>query len=111
MSFVPCTAGTPVRVPTAGMILPVVSQSGELNLPNAMRPTPGCASSAAVGTATGLRAPVVDVCRLNVMVVSPLGESRGNTVRLPPGPSRNVAGAGVMPLRRSRIFSSTAVAL
>src|SRR5215467_7008745 len=41
------------------MILPVVSQSGELNLPKAMRPTPGCASSAAVGTATGLKAPVV----------------------------------------------------
>ena len=107
----PCTAGTPVLVPTAGMILPAVSQSGELNFPNAMRPTPGCASSAVVGTATGLRGPVVEVCRLNVMVVSPLGEISGKTVRLPPGPSWNVAGAGVMALRRSRIFSSTAVAL
>src|SRR5262249_49123299 len=101
----------PVRVPTAGMILPGVSQSGELNLPKAMRPTPGCARSAAVGTATGLKVPVVDVWRLNTMVVSPLGENSGNTVRVLPGPSRNVAGAGVMALMRSRIFSSTVVAL
>src|SRR5205809_1184043 len=95
----------------AGMILPAVSQSGELNLPNAIRPTPGWASRATVGTDTGLSGPVVVVCRLKVIVVRPLTESRGNTVRLPPGPIRNVAGAGVMALIRSRIFSSTAVAL
>src|SRR2546430_5080605 len=95
----------------AGMILPAVSQSGDENLPNAMRPTPGWASSAKVGTSVGFRGPVVDVCWLNLMVMSPLEESRGKTVRLPPGPSRNVAGAGVMALIRSRIFSSPAVAL
>src|SRR6185436_3627653 len=100
--FVDCTAGTPVRVPTAGMTLPAVSQSGELNRPNTMRPTaPGKTSSAGTATNEDVVEPLLRICRFHWIVAT---LARGKLARI-------VAGVTGIALMRSRIFSSTAVAL
>ena len=95
-------AGTPVRVPVAGMILAGVSQSGESNWPNTIRPTaPGNTSSAGTGRKDDVVEPLLKVCRRHwIAATFALGKS-----------ARMRAGAGVRALSRSRIFSSTAVAL
>src|SRR6202008_2486594 len=61
-----CTAGTPVRVGTAGMKPPVVSKFVAVNAPKEMTPTePVKTCRAGVGTGTVFKGPTVATCRPN----------------------------------------------
>src|SRR6266403_5969814 len=67
MVFVLCTAGTPVRVPMAGMYFSAVSKSGDKNCPKALAPTaPGKMFSAGTGRNDGANA-VVPTWRIHSM--------------------------------------------
>src|SRR5262252_2938914 len=84
------------------MTLAGVSQSGELNVPKTIRPTePGNTSSAGKGRKDDVVEPFAPVWRLHWIADT---FDRATFARI-------AAGAGVMALMRSRIFSSTAVAL
>jgi hypothetical protein len=118
MSFTCCTDGVPVSVPTPGITPASVSKSGERYLPKAIVPTapavPGSPARPFVpsGTEPVTKLPGCDgsvrTWRPNVMPVTPVS---GKTVRSPPWPSWNSAGARVVWSSWSRIFSITAVAL
>src|SRR2546428_13354342 len=78
MSWVLWTAGTPVRVGTAGMNAPAVSKFTALNFPKAIEPTdPGKTCSAGVGTETVFSGPTGLTCREQRI---PITDLMGNTV-------------------------------
>src|SRR5437868_5069501 len=84
------------------MYLAGVSQSGELNRPNTIRPTePGKTSSAGTGTNESDVGPLVATRRCQRIATTLARAKLARTVTV---------GAGIA-LMRSRIFSSTAVVL
>src|SRR5262249_7307463 len=104
-----CTAGTPVSVPTGGMVCVLSSYCRDEKEPyaiDAIEPGKTCVESA--GSGLGDSGPATIVWRFQVIVSAGVF---GNTVREPSGASRKFAtGAGADRIW-SRIFSEIAVML